>query len=106
MLFIKDGVSPRSFYIIAAVANAAQALELNVTITAGTNGKHMQGSLHYKDRAIDVRSKNLTDKKGFLSTVLLRLGSDYEGILEHEGLDNEHFHFEYDPKINKDAVNA
>lgn len=99
---VKTGVTPRLLTIMAAIANVAQTLEEpnDITITSGTDGKHMRQSLHYEGAALDVRSKNFGSavaKRHFLQAVLKRLGKGYQGILEHEGGANEHFHFEYDP---------
>lgn len=57
--------------------------------------------LHAKDRALDIRSKNLsTDQKESilvdLTDALYQKG--YDILLEDRGSDNEHFHIEYDPK--------
>ncbi len=85
---------------MVALANTAQEMNLEITVTAGMDGNHMTGSKHYVCEALDVRSKNLSqDIKGqFLVRTLKRLGSKYQGFLEGEGTANEHFHFEYDPK--------
>jgi hypothetical protein len=103
MILLKNGVTPRNLYIMAAVANVADELELlrPVVITAGTNGKHIPTSKHYTYEALDVRSKNfptIADKHRFLDRVLARLGEGYQAFLEDEGTPNEHFHIEYDPK--------
>ena len=99
MLRVKSGVTPKHLIIAAAVANAASTLELNVTITSGTDGRHMKGSRHYSSEALDVRSKNFKDHKAkleFLAHVLARLGKGYQGFLEAPGKAHEHFHLEYD----------
>lgn len=86
---------------MAAVANAATSLELDVTITAGSDGQHMKASKHYSYAALDVRSKNFPShqsKLDFVAAVLKRLGPGYQGLLELPYSPNEHFHFEYDPK--------
>lgn len=101
MIKLKTGVSPRNLYIMAAVANAAQALQLNVTVTAGNDGQHMKGSKHYSYEALDVRSKDFPSSKAkadFLATVMARLGDQYQGFLELPNTPNEHFHIEFDPK--------
>jgi hypothetical protein len=100
---IKSGVAPRNLYIVAAIANVAQLLHdpVDIVITAGSDGKHKRGSLHYSYAAIDVRSKNFPNRASkvrFVELVLKRLGADFEGFLEGGGTANEHFHFEYDPK--------
>jgi hypothetical protein len=94
MIFIKAGVTPRLLIIAAAIANVAQTLQLNVTITSGTDGKHMTGSKHYTGEALDVRKSNLTkaERAAFLAAVKQRLGKGYDVIDEPS-----HFHIEYDP---------
>jgi hypothetical protein len=59
----------------------------------------MVGSLHYKDRALDFRTKHLSaaDKEALVTAVKRRLGTDYDVILENAGGTNEHLHVEYDP---------
>lgn len=60
----------------------------------------MPGSKHYTDEALDVRSKTLTHTKktAFMAEIRRRLGENYQVILEHEHLVNEHFHIEWDPR--------
>ena len=87
--------------LTAAVANVAQELPFPVTITSGTDGKHMKGSKHYTGEAIDIRSKNFPNKRAkqeFIAAVLLRLGPGYEAFLESEGKASEHIHVEFDPR--------
>lgn len=70
-------------------------------ITSGNDSKHKDGSKHYDDNAIDVRSKNLPTsgiKHEVLAELRQKLGSDYDVLLEAELTPNEHFHIEYDPK--------
>ncbi len=99
MIRIKAGVTPANLVILAAVANVAQSQGRTVTITSGTDGRHMVGSRHYVHAALDVRSKDFESpaaKRMFLDAVLLRLGPGYQGLLEHEGQPHEHFHVERD----------
>lgn len=101
MILAKNTVKPKSLFIMCAVANVAEHLGFPVTITSGNDSQHINNSLHYQDKAIDVRSKNfpnLAMKKIFLDEVLDRLGSNYQGLIENLDKDNEHFHFEFDPK--------
>jgi hypothetical protein len=98
LIKLKAGVTPRNLYIAAAVANVAQLMNIEVVITAGTDGRHMKNSKHYTGDALDIRSKDLSDKKRFLDLVLLRLGDGYQGFLESARTVNEHIHIEYDPK--------
>ena len=101
-LKVKTGVTPRNLYIMAAISNVIQQMDepVDVTITSGTDGKHMTGSKHYSGDALDIRSKNFPNaqsKRAFMTAVLMRLGKGYQMILEHEGKAQEHFHCEYDP---------
>ena len=64
-------------------------------ITAGTDGQHMAGSLHYRGRALDVRTRDLTPAQTQkLRDALARgLGPGWDVIVEPT-----HIHIEYDPK--------
>ena len=98
---VKSSVKPRILTMMAAIANVAQGLDepVDVLITSGNDSVHMQGSLHYKDAALDIRSKNFpnaTAKRHFMAAVLKRLGSGYQMILESDGKVQEHFHLEFD----------
>lgn len=70
-----------------------------LVITAGSNGKHGERSLHYEGKALDIRSKALTaqQKRQLLVMMNGNAGEVYDFILEDEGLPNEHFHLEVDP---------
>ena len=100
MIFCRATVQPPSLKILCAAANVAELLRLSMTVTVGREGQHMPGSMHGLDRALDVRSHNLTagQKTQFLHLVRGRLGPDYDCLLEAEGTANEHFHLEYDPE--------
>lgn len=70
-------------------------------ITSINDGKHMDRSLHYEDRAFDVRTKNIpfsVQKESIRKEIKTALGNDFDVILESEGTDNEHLHVEHDPK--------
>ena len=70
-------------------------------ITSANDGKHMDGSLHYKDLALDFRTGHHW-KKPWLTlaqvqqiAVLMRqsLGPEYDVVVE-----NDHVHVEHNPK--------
>lgn len=99
MVKIKTGVKPKILVILAAVANASQALDHDVVVTSGNDSTHMTGSKHYRYEALDIRSKNFPSakaKREFIRAVQKRLGPSYQIILESEGRMNEHIHIEYD----------
>lgn len=66
-----------------------------LTITAGTDGKHKEGSLHYKGLAVDIRSRDLQegDRIRVLEEGKSALGDEFDFISEAD-----HFHLEFDPK--------
>jgi hypothetical protein len=66
-----------------------------LVITSGNDSVHMEGSKHYTDEALDVRSKsfaNRSAKLSFVARLQTVLGRRYSVMLEHEGVPNEHFH--------------
>ncbi len=64
-----------------------------LVITAGTDGKHMDGSLHYKGLALDFRTWNLNGReKDVIDDLRKELGQDYDVVLE-----GDHIHCEFDP---------
>lgn len=70
-------------------------------ITALRDGKHKEGSKHYRGEAADLRSKHLKTlalKINILNDMKAYLGADFDVLLEYQGKDNEHYHLEYDPK--------
>jgi hypothetical protein len=103
LLKFKSGVVvPKVCIIAAAVVNAANVLGLSVdmVVTAGRDGKHMVGSKHGTDEALDFRTHHLTldQKKALRTAVKSRLGAGYDVILESLGKPNEHLHVEHDSK--------
>jgi hypothetical protein len=80
----------------------AERLDLpHVVITAGSNGAHSAGSLHYSGNALDLRANNITDAQAqtWADDLQSALGSDYDVVFEHFASDprNDHVHVEYDP---------
>jgi len=69
------------------------------TITSGRDGTHSTGSLHYgtkddfRERAFDLRTRDLTETQKNLATVTLRkwLGEGFDVVLEET-----HIHIEVD----------
>lgn len=97
MISVKAGVEPRLIHLICAVANVGAQLNEDPVITAGCDGQHMKGSLHYRYRAIDIRTHNLKDKQAFFLALKSNLGPDYDVVFESHNLPIEHIHAEYDP---------
>jgi len=94
---------------VMAICFASQVAESVFTkynygyiITSVNDGKHSEGSKHYTNEAIDIRTKHLPDdgvlKKQVASEIKEALGEDFDVILESLGGQSEHIHCEYDPK--------
>ena len=64
-------------------------------ITSGNDEQHMVGSLHYKDRAIDVRIKDISRQKAAIAyeQIVKEFGPDFDVLFEPT-----HIHIEYDPE--------
>ena len=64
-------------------------------ITSTYCDNHSPSSLHYQNKAIDLRSKGIMShtQKAIMEELKMHLGDDYDVILE-----GNHYHIEYDPK--------
>lgn len=86
---------------IQAVADAARRLGLPTpVITSGNDSRHMDGSLHYEDRALDFRGNNISIAQGraFEAEVRRILGDRYDVAFEtFANRSNNHLHVEFDP---------
>ena len=69
-------------------------------ITSGNDGEHKNGSLHYIDRALDFRIKDLPReaRAQAVARITELLSPTYDVLWESVDTDNEHLHIEYDPK--------
>lgn len=80
----------------------AQADAPKPVITSGNDSLHKPNSKHYKDRAIDLRGNNVSDKKmkQIAQDLQNRLGSDYLVIAEFfpPNPANDHIHIQYNGK--------
>lgn len=92
---------PKMERAIVTVAQVAKELGLpQPVITSGNDSKHMDGSLHYKGRALDFRGNNIKVAVGhsFRAAVAQKLGTDYDVAFEvFMNAANNHLHVEYDP---------
>lgn len=66
-----------------------------ITITSGCDGKHMETSYHYKNKAFDIRTNDLTPEQvvEFLKETKHILGDNYDVVLE-----KDHIHIEPSPR--------
>lgn len=117
-LLLKPGatlepIAPAGYVLLAALKATARTLELDLTITSGTDGVHSgPDDPHKTGEAYDVRSQGFTheQKVGILAEVLAQLQRGemdapietsngiatmrFYGFLEAPGTTNEHFHFQ------------
>ena len=93
MIKLKNSVTPPSLVIACAAANVAHEMGITVWITSGNDSKHMTGSRHYVNAALDFRRWNLSeaDLHMFMLKLQGRLGKKYQVILE-----KDHVHVEKD----------
>lgn len=64
------------------------------TITSVNDGAHMQGSKHYSNEAVDLRTRDIQQYslEEVCNDLRNILGPDYDVVLE-----KDHCHLEYDP---------
>lgn len=106
MIQVKEGVvfktlEPAIYSKLGAIDSIFKAAGVWAVITSAADGKHKQDSFHYKDLALDLRSRDLPNeqvKLEVLQALKDALGENYDMILENLGNPSEHFHIEFDPK--------
>ena len=106
MIFIKDGVVFKAlraeiYIILPALEAIFDKVNRQCVITSAADGNHKPDSFHYKNLALDLRSRDLPNEQVKLDVLLsLRdaLGENYDVILESLGKPGEHYHLEFDPK--------
>ena len=69
-------------------------------VTSANDSKHGPNSLHYKGKALDLRTKHvpMMDKLPVIKELKESLGPQFDVVFEAEGTVNEHAHIEWDPK--------
>jgi hypothetical protein len=101
----KSGVNARALRpeILTALFDAAEIYAAHgfvSVVTSANDSGHKEGSLHYKNLAVDLRTNfiaNPATKTAIRNEIAARLGKDYDVILHGEGANN-HLHIEWDPK--------
>ena len=91
-----DNLCKEIKWVLENIEKACQKLEGKdyiMTITSGNDGKHMKNSLHYEDKAIDIRTRDMNYPVGTTLFIRKALGKNYDVILERD-----HIHIEYQPK--------
>jgi len=92
---ILDGIQTPMLNVLVVV-NAAYARQgIEVWVTCGLDGEHMEGSLHDKGLALDFRTRKIRIKiiEAIAAEVKTKLGDAYDVMIE-----KDHLHVEHDPK--------
>ena len=69
----------------------------NLVITSANDSKHKIDSKHYKNQALDLRSKSFKDEEAkakFMEVLQRELGPKFTVIYEYPGMLQEHFHIQ------------
>jgi len=81
-----DGVevngSPAQQRILDGAAKVYAATQQPLVVTAGSDGDHMEGSLHYEHRALDLRVWELDDHERTAAELQQLLGPNYDVVAE------------------------
>lgn len=101
MIQIKEGVIFKElsdpFYHLCWVVEEVWKKNTTIqpTITSANDGKHMDGSLHYKNLAWDLRTRNLEEDQvaKILTSLQSSLGIGWDVVQE-----TDHIHVEFDQK--------
>lgn len=64
-----------------------------IMITSANDGKHIENSLHYQGKALDIRVRNVPDKQGMADDIRGILPNVYDVLLYET-----HLHIEFDTK--------
>ena len=103
MIKIKPGVefsviAPAGFLILQALKSATKYLDLDLTITSGTDGEHSGPTdPHKRGEAYDIRSHDFLPvvKRNVLMAIMSNLDKTrFFGFIEDPGGDSEHIHIQ------------
>jgi len=64
-----------------------------LVVTSVSDGKHKEGSLHYRGLAFDLRTWHIRQPQTYANELRERLGKGWDVIVE-----KTHIHVEYDPR--------
>jgi hypothetical protein len=88
-----SNLHPKMLLAIGYAARIWAANDLpHLVITSGNDAEHMEGSLHYKNRAIDLRIWGLVAPHVAAQELRECLGDDFDVVCE-----KTHVHVEWDP---------
>lgn len=93
------GIQPEIILALLLTEPIYKQRLLTMWVTSVTDGEHMEGSLHYKGLAADLRTRNTGLARSLYNDIKKRLTPlGFDVLLENEGEESEHLHLELDPK--------
>jgi hypothetical protein len=98
------GIAPQLAIAYTIASNIYQRhCNVPCIITSASDGKHGVNSLHYKGKALDLRTYNLPTASVNLVVHSLKdaLGEQFDVVLE-----SDHIHVEFDPKESDKPAEA
>lgn len=106
---LKSGVSTQNLQqvmlqMLDDLAKLYKLLGMQLTVTSTDDGKHIKNSLHYDGLAVDIRNRDIPERhRNFQAKVLILFlmarGKEWQLVIE-----KDHFHIEYDTRINHEKV--
>ena len=95
-------ILPEIYGIFGVLDEVFESHGVECVITSANDSTHMNGSLHYQDRAIDLRSRDLRpgEEEQVAEELRYILGADYQVLFEDQDTPNEHLHVAWKPKEN------
>jgi hypothetical protein len=101
MIFTKTTVkfahiAPAGFRILGALELVSRTLQVDLTISAGTDGLHAKNSRHYTGEAYDVRTRGIDAPmlQAIIEMLKLELGPRFTVLYEDPGTANQHLHLQ------------
>lgn len=97
------GVSPELAFGMVIIAGVFASRGVPCVVTACTDGRHGNGSLHYIGSAVDLRLPSryldeLASDMAMVQELRVALGPEWDCVLE-----TDHLHLEHDPKNVKET---
>ena len=107
MIYLKstvkiDNLQPQILLAITLADQVFDGFGYPTWVTSIDDSVHSVNSLHKQGKAVDLRSKHIAGQttKSIIFDALVKIlrPLGYDILFEFIGLENEHYHIEYDPK--------
>lgn len=90
-------VQPPIWYAVGVADQVYRSFGYELVVTSLNDGKHMDGSFHYKGLAVDLRIHNIKTATE-CQTIYAKLHNTLDFFGFDVILEADHIHVEYDPK--------